>query len=443
MVHASWGVRMTLDMPFGRLRREPSCAAPAISSARALGCLQLRNLRLFLVGQGVSQVGTSMQFMALQWLVWRLTHSPVALVSVAFLGQFPVALLGAVGGAVADRYPRRTVLLVTQLLAISQAGALAVLTAAGLLGSNDVVLVYGLAAALGVINSFELPARQALLAQVAGEEVESAVALNASIFNGARLLGPAMAGVLVPWMGEGVCFALNALSYGCMFFGLWRMELSQDERAQRGSGNLIEGVRFAARSERIRTVLTLLAVSSLFGWSCLALAPLFATRLGGQASLLGLLLAAVGLGSLAGATALLFAQRRAKSLERRLAWGATILAMGLGLLAVSQHRWSASLAMLLIGFGFTQCLGATNTLLHVLSPPPMRGRVMGIFLTVFIGISPLGGLVVGWLATKMEAALVVSAATVVVLTASALFSGALFAQRQRASGREPLLKLAA
>jgi len=435
---------MTLDMPVGRHRTEPPRGAvAAIALARSLGCLRLRNLRLFLGGQGLSQVGTSMQFMALQWLIWRLTHSPVALVLVAFLGQFPVALFGVVGGAVADRYPRRTVLLVTQVLALLQAGALGFLSLSGLLGTKDVLLAYGLAAALGVINSFELPARQALLAQVAGEEVESAVALNASIFNGARLLGPAMAGVLVPWMGEGVCFVLNALSYGCMLFALCRMNLTQRERAPRCSGNLIEALRFAARAERVRATLSLLAISSVFGWSCLALAPLFATRLGGQAWLLGLLLAAVGLGSWAGATALLFAQRGTEALERRLAWGATILGMGLGLLAASQHNWTAGLGMLLIGFGFTQCLGATNTLLHVLSPPTMRGRVMGIFLTVFIGIGPLGGLLLGWLATKMEEALVVSAATAVVLTASACFGGALFAQRQRARGREPLLKFAA
>jgi MFS family permease len=382
-----------------------------------------------------------MQSMALQWLVWRLTHSAVALVLVAFLGQFPVALLGVVGGSVADRYPRRTVLLVTQFLAMLQAGVLAVLTLVGLLGTNHVLIVYLLAAGLGVVSSFDLPARQALLAQVAGEEVESAVALNSSIFNGARLLGPALAGVLVTWVGEGVCFLLNALSYGCMLFGLWRMDLTVSEPAPPCGGNLAEGVRFAARSERVRTVLTLLAVSSVFGWSCLALAPVFASRLGGQASFLGVLLAAVGLGSLVGATALLVAQRGAESLQRRVAWGATILGVGLGFLAASQHRWTASVAMLLIGFGFTQHLGATNTLLHVLSPPPMRGRVMGIFLTAFIGISPLGGLVVGWLATKMGEGIVVSAASVVVITASAFFRGALSSQHRRAHGREPLLKL--
>jgi len=410
---------------------------------RSLRCLRSPNVRLFLGGQGVSQVGTWMQSMALQWLVWRLTHSAAALVLVAFLGQFPVALLGVVGGSVADRYPRRTVLLVTQCLAMAQAGALAILAGAELPGPNQMWLVCVLAAALGVVSSFDLPARQALLAQVAGDEVESTVALNASIFNGARLVGPAVAGVLVTWVGEGVCFLLNALSYGCMVLGLWRMDLPPSARVPVCSGTLAEGVRFAARDGRVRSLLTLLAVSSVFGWSCLALVPVFASRLGGQASLLGALLAAVGLGSLLGATALLLGQRGASLLERRSAWGAALLGLGLAVLAASERRWTAGLGMLLIGFGFTQHLGATNSLLHLLSPPPMRGRVMGIFLTTFIGVGPLGGLVVGWLATRMDERIVIGAATVVVIAASVLFRGALSSQSRRAHCPEPVLKLAA
>jgi|GEM_PF-542122 len=415
---------MTLAMPIARdCAATPRGADAPVDLQASLRCLQMPNLRLFVGGQGVSQVGTWMQAMALQWLVWRLTHSAVALVLVAFLGQFPVALFGLLGGVVADRYPRRRVLLVTQTVAMGQAGVLAVLALAGVLETKQVHLVYVLSSVLGIVSAFDLPARQALLAQLAGPEVESAVALNSSVFNGARLLGPAVAGLLVPWAGEGVCFLLNALSYGAMLFCLWRMELPRSRPALPSVGTLVEGVRFAARSTRVRAPLILLAVSSFFGWSCLAIAPVFASRLGGQASLLGALLAAVGLGSLLGATALLVAPRGVESLERRLAWGATILSVGLALLAASQNGWSASLAMLLIGFGFTQHLGATNSLLHVLSPPALRGRVMGIFLTAFIGISPLGGLAVGWLAVRLDAGLVVAAAALVVITASALFRG--------------------
>jgi len=375
-----------------------------------------------------------MQVVALQWLVWRLTQSPVALGLVAFLGQFPVAVLGIVGGSVADRYPRRKVMLVTQSLATLQAGALAALTLFGHVGPNHVPIVYVLTAALGIVNSFDLPARQALLAQLAGEEVENAVALNSSIFNGARLLGPALAGVLLAWVGEGVCFLLNALSYGFMVLGLWRMDMAVNEAVPPQGGRLAEGVRFVARTERVRAALTSLAVSSVFGWSCLALAPVFATRLGGGASLVGALLAVAGLGSLAGATALLVGPRGAESLERRLAWGATVLGAGLGLLAASQHWWTAAVAMLLMGFGFTQNLGATNTLLHVLSPPTMRGRVMGIFLTAFIGIAPIGTVAMGWLAMKMDEGMVVAAATVVVIAASAIFHAELYYHRLRAHG---------
>ncbi len=412
--------------------------APSVGSGRvtplrhSLCCPRLPDLRLFLGGQGLSQVGTWMQAMALQWLVWRSTHSAVALVLGAFFGQFPGALLGVLGGAVADRHPRRTVLLITQSLAMLQAAALGVLTLIGPLGAGRRPLVYALAAALGIVTAFDLPARQALLAERAGEKVETAVAINSSIFNGARLLGPAIAGVLVSSLGEGVCFLLNSLSYGGMLLALWQMDSPGRQPDPSCRGALADGVRFAARSAQVRPVLALLALSSVFGWSCLALAPLFASRLGGGVSLLGALLTAVGLGSLAGATALLFARGGADSLERRVAWGATTLGVGLGLLAASAQGWTASLGMVLIGFGFAQHLGATNMLLHVLSPLRMRGRVMGIFLTTFIGITPLGGLAIGWLATRMDAAMVVSVATVVVVLASTLFHGALASRRRRA-----------
>ena len=409
-------------------------SGPSFLLPGSLRCLRRHDLRLFLGGQGLSQVGTWMQAMALQWLVWRSTHDAIALVLVAFLGQFPVALLGVVGGSVADRHPRRTVLLVTQSLAMLQAGALAAFTLVGPVGPDRLPVVYALAAALGIVSAFDLPARQALLADVAREEVESAVALNSSIFNGARLLGPAIAGVLVAWVGEGVCFLLNALSYGCMLLGLWQMDSTPARSDPSCSGTLADGIRFAARSARVRPVLTLLALSSVFGWSCLAIAPVFASRLGGDVSLLGALLTAVGVGSLAGATALLFVQRGPESLERRVAWGATILGAGLGLLAASRHGWTAGLGMALIGFGFTQHLGATNMLLHVLSPPTMRGRIMGVFLTAFIGITPLGGLGVGWLATRIDEGTVVFVATAVVVVASALFHGAL-ASRSRRVGK--------
>ena len=416
------GVRPALHVGSGR----------PIPLPGSLRCLRLKALRLFLGGQGLSQVGTWMQVLALQWLVWRWTHDAVALVLVAFLGQFPMALLGVVGGSVADRHPRRTVLLVTQSLAMLQAGALAALTLVGPVGPDRLPAVYGLAAALGIVSAFDLPARQALLAEVSREEVESAVALNSSIFNGARLLGPAIAGVLVARVGEGACFLLNSLSYGCMLLGLWQMDSTPKESDPPCSGALADGIRFAAGSARVRPVLTLLAVSSVFGWSCLAIAPVFASRLGGDVSLLGALLTAAGLGSLAGATALLFVRRGPEALERRVAWGATLLGVGLGLLAASHDGWTAGLGMALIGFGFTQHLGATNVLLHVLSPPAMRGRVMGVFLTAFIGITPLGGLAVGWLATRMDEAMVVSGATAVVVVASALFHGVLASRRRRA-----------
>jgi MFS family permease len=382
----------------------------------SLRCLRRRNLRLFFAGQALSLVGTWMQSVAMQWLVWRLTRNPAALGAVAFLGQFPVALLGAVGGAVADRYHRRTVVFTTQALATAQALVLAAVTLLGLIRPDNTWIVYALAAALGTINAFDIPARQALLADMGEEDLGNAIALNSSIVNGTRLVGPAIAGVLVAAAGEGVCFLLNAVSYVAILASLAWMRFPAAERRARGGG-LAEGVRYALRTPHVRALLAALGTTSVFGLTYAALAPAFADRLGGGARLLGLLLSAAGLGALGGAASLLH-RRGLDGMGRLVSWGMTAFGVGLLGFALSPSVPLSCLALVVVGAGFMLQVASTNTLLQSLAPPELRGRVMGLFSMVFVGISPLGALAAGWVAARLGAHLVVGLCASVVLAAS-------------------------
>jgi len=383
---------------------------------QALRALRHRNLRLFFAGQCVSLVGTWMQSVAMQWLVWRLTRSPAALGAVAFLGQFPVALLGAVGGAVADRYHRRAVVFTTQALATAQACALAAVTLLGLVRADNAWVIYALAAALGTINAFDIPARQALLADMGEEDLGNAIALNSSIVNGTRLVGPAIAGLIVAAAGEGVCFLLNAVSYVGILASLAWMRFPAAER-RAPSGGLTEGVRYALRTPHVRALLAALGTTSIFGLTYAALAPAFADRLGGGARLLGLLLSAAGMGALGGAASLL-RRRGIDGMGRLVTWGMTAFGVGLLGFALSPSVALSCLSLVVVGAGFMLQVASTNTLLQTLAPPELRGRVMGLFSMVFVGISPLGALAAGWAAGRMGAPVVVGVCAAVVLGGS-------------------------
>src|SRR5438128_1799156 len=229
----------------------------------ALRSLARRNLRLFFGGQLVSLIGTWMQSVALQWLVWRLTHSARALGLVAFLGQFPVLLFGVVGGSIADQVPRRRLVIVTQVAAALQAAALAAVTLGRI---AHPALVLALAALLGVVNAFDIPSRQALLADLAGDDLGNAIALNSSIVNGTRMIGPAIAGWMVAAFGEAFCFLANAISYIGIIWSLTQMEVPA-ATASAARGGLREGLRYAVQTPHARALLLLVATTSLFGLS--------------------------------------------------------------------------------------------------------------------------------------------------------------------------------
>src|SRR5512133_884549 len=314
--------------PAGGAPRRPSRLPHALRSLRG------RELRLFFAGQTVSLAGTWMQSVAQGWLVWRLTHSARMLGLVNFLGAAPVFLFGVWAGSIADRHPRRRVVLATQSNAIAQAALLAALTLTGAVRPWHVLV---LAAMLGMTYAFEIPARQALLADLAGEDMSHAIALNSSIVNAARAAGPALAGLVVASVGEGWAFALNAASFVGTYYALLVMRPPPQPLAT-GSrrAHVLEGIAYAGRTSHVRALLALLAASSFFAMPYQTLLPVLSSEiLGGGPGLYGTLLACAGAGALGGAVGLLL-RKGLRGLGRRVAIGTTLLGAGVVTLAVSR-----------------------------------------------------------------------------------------------------------
>jgi MFS family permease len=386
-----------------------------------LRSLENPSLRLFFAGQAISLAGTWMQSVAQGWLVWRLTHSSLLLGLVGFLGQLPVSLLGVWAGSLADRYPRRRLVLATQANAIVQATLLATVTLLGVVQPWHVVV---LATMLGLTYAFEIPARQALLADVAGEHMPNAIALNASIVNAGRAIGPALAGWAVATVGEGWCFALNALSFLGTFYALWVMKVPPQATTPPGGhrAHLREGLRYAWATPHVRALLLMLGCSSLLAMPYVTLLPVVASEvLHGGATLFGWLQALAGVGAFAGATALLLRRGGLGGLARRIGLGATLLAAGVMVLGLSRSTPLSLAALLVTGLGFVTQMAGTMTLLQGLAPRELRGRVMGIFSTLFVGVAPFGALLAGLMAHQVGVTATLTAMASVVLVASLAF----------------------
>ncbi len=404
---------------------------------RALRSLGRRDLRLFFAGQAVSLAGTWMQSVAQAWLVWRLTRSSGMLGVVNFLGSVPVFLFGIWGGSLADRWPRRRLVLVTQANAIVQATLLAGLTLAGVVRPWHVLVLAGM---LGMTYAFEIPARQALLADLAGEDMPNAIALNSSIVNAARVAGPALAGLVVASVGEGWAFALNAASFVGTYYALLVMTPPPQPPAKGGHrAHVLEGLAYAGRTSHVRALLALLAASSFFAIPYQTLLPVLSSGvLGGDARLYGTLLACAGAGALVGAIGLLLRTGLA-GLGRRVAFGASLLGAGVVALAFSRTVALSALALAVIGFGFITQMAGTMTLLQGLAPADMRGRVMGVFSTLFVGVSPFGSLAAGFSASHLGAQKTLAFGGAVVLAASIAFHVALPRLRRIVLAEHPTL----
>lgn len=373
--------------------------------------LRCRNFRLFYVGQGISLIGTWMQMIAGGWLAYDLTAGMPQqarafwLGVVAFAGRIPTFILAPLAGVLVDRWDRRSVVVVTQLLAMLQAGVLAALTLGHWITLGQLTL---LSFVLGVINALDVPARQSFMIEMVGhkEDLTNAIALNSSLVNGARIIGPALAGLLLKALGAGACFLLNAVSYVAVLTALFSMNLrpaTYRKATGRIGQQLREGVRYTWRCAPIRDVLLLLALVSLTGASYTVLLPVFAQHVLGQGSgLYGLLFASAGVGALAGAIAL--ARRRStRGLGLWIALAPAIFGAGLIGLALSRSIALSLAVMPVIGFGMLVQMAASNTLLQTLVEDHMRGRVMAFYSMAFMGMVPLGSLLAGAMARLMGA----------------------------------------
>ena len=385
--------------------------------------LRHRNFQLFFSGQLVSLVGTWMQSVAQAWLIYRLTHSAWLLGLVGFAGQAPVFFLATAGGAVADRRARRDVLIATQASAMLLAFVLAALTLDGLVRPWH---VFALAAALGVVNAFDMPARQAFVVEMVGkEDLANAIALNSSMFNGARILGPSVAGLLVAAVGEGWCFLVNGVSFLAVIVGLRLMRLPEPERrplAGRPMAHAAEGFRFVSSTPPVRAILLLLGVVSVTAMPYAVLMPVFADAIlhGGPKSL-GILMGASGLGALGGAL-VLASRRSVAGLGRWVAIAAA--AFGVLLVAFSLSRSLVLSTALLVPTGAAMMvqMAASNTLVQTMVPDHLRGRVMAVYAMVFMGMAPLGALLAGALASRFGAPTAVASGGVVATLAALVFA---------------------
>ena len=381
-----------------------------ITAAPLWRSLRHRNYRLYITGQLVSVCGTWMQQVALSWLVYRLTNSATLLGVVGFASQIPILALGPIGGVISDRYSCHRVAVWTQCAALVQAVLLASLTLLGWIEPLHIIL---LGAALGVVYAFDMPARQALVHElVDAEDLSNAVALNSSMINAARIVGPALAGLVVARFGEGVCFVINAVSYVATIAALLMMKLA--ERPQRETApssigrSLIEGYRYTLATTPIRDLLILLGVVGVMGMPYMTLMPVFAAHVHRSgADTLGLMFGAVGLGALIGA---LFLAQRKNIIGIGRVIVAAALCFGLGLILFTAARlfWLSLLLLVGVGCGWMVLIAASNTALQTLADDNMRGRVMSLFSMMLVGMAPFGSLLAGWAADQVGAPLVVA-----------------------------------
>jgi len=387
-----------------------------------LRALQYRNFQLFFSGQLISLIGTWMQNLAQAWLVYRLTGSMVLLGAVGFCSQIPIFFLAPLGGIVADQYSRQRVVIATQTSAMLLALALAALT---LSGTVRIWHIFVLSALLGAVNAFDIPARQSFIVEMVGKaDLMNAIALNSSMFNASRVLGPAIAGILVAVIGEGWCFFANGISYIAVIVGLALMRVAPRPAApQSGSpvANIVEGFRFVIRHPAIHALLILLGVASVTGMPFTVLMPVFADRiLHGGPKALGWLTGSAGVDALA--AALLLASRQTlKGLSVWIAAAATALGAGLVLFALSRTFWVS--AALLVGVGFAMMLqmGSSNTLIQSMVPDHLRGRVMSVYSMMFTGMAPFGALLAGLVADRFGAPATVAMGGAICLAAAGIF----------------------
>lgn len=374
--------------------------------SHAWRALRHRNFKLFVSGQSISLIGTWMTRLATSWLVWRLTHSELLLGIVGFAGQILTFLLAPFAGVWIERMDRRKLLVWTQAAAAVQSLAMAALTLTHRINVHEII---GLSLLQGLINAFDMPGRQSFVVQMVEDKADlsNAIAINSSMVNAARLVGPALAGIVIGWVGEGWCFFIDGVSYFAVIASLLLMQVHV-AAIRREAATMFEQMRegwsYVSSFRPIRSVLLLFAVLSLMGWPYAVLLPIFASDVfHGGPHTLGWLTGASGVGALSSAIALTL-RKSVVGLTRKIQMAAALFGGGLILFGMAHTLWLGLLLMLVVGFGMMQGLTSSNTVIQTLVPESMRGRVMSYYTMAFVGMAPFGSLLAGGLAHWFGAA---------------------------------------
>jgi MFS family permease len=390
--------------------------------SRRFSAFSYRDFRLFWFGQIISLSGTWMQSVAQGWLVYSLTKSPLYLGMVAAAASLPILLFSLFGGVIADRYRKRDLLLFTQALSIIPALALGLLTSSGIVTVWHVAVLAGL---LGTINAVDIPVRQSFLAEMVGKgHIVNAIALNSAAFNGARIIGPVIAGTTIAFLGIPACFYLNALSFIAVIIALYRIEARGEIRT--GSEGMLRdflnGIRFVADSRHIRNVFFLIAVFSIIGLPYISLLPVFAAEVFQEgAKGLGFLVGASGIGAL---TAALNIAARGDIRNKTRFMALTGLCFSAALLAfsLSVTFWLSLAVIMICGWGMVSYLAVANSFIQITVPDELRGRVMSVYSLVFLGTVPIGNAIMGVIAERLGTPRAVTVSGVVCLLAAAVFA---------------------
>jgi MFS family permease len=390
---------------------------------QTLRALRYRNYRLFFSGQSLSLIGTWMQQVALGWLVYRMTDSAFLLGLVGFSSQIPTFILASFAGVFADSYNKHKIIIATQTLAMIQAFILAFLT---LTGSIQIWQILLLSLFSGLINAFDMPTRQSFVIDMVEDrnDLPNAIALNSSMFNAARLIGPTLAGFLITAIGEGFCFLVNGLSYLTVIVALLMMKISvniNNRKKEKVLKGMKEGIKYAYNHKPIRVLLLLIGLVSLTGMPYTVLMPVFAKDiLHGNAHTLGFLFGAVGSGALIGAI-YLASRKTVLGLGRWIAIATSIFSLGLLFFSFSRNIYLSVGLMLFTGFGMMMQMASTNTLLQTLVDDDKRGRVMSLYVMAFMGTAPFGSFMAGTLASTIGAPYTVLSSGIICLIGAVLF----------------------
>jgi MFS family permease len=412
----------------------PEAAEPRVysGSSHAWRALRHRNFRLFFGGQSISLIGTWMTRVATGWLVYRLTGSALLLGTVSFAGQIPTFLLAPFAGVWVDRLDRRQVLVWTQALSMAQSLALAGLT---LTGHITIPLLLALSVMQGAINAFDMPGRQAFMVKMVEDraDLSNAIAINSSMVNMARLVGPSLAGMLIAVSSEGWCFLIDGISYLAVIASLLMMRLHVPVVKRMPTSTLHElkvGWTYVSQFMPVRTILLLFALVSLMGMPFVVLMPIFAARvLHGGPHTLGFLMGAMGVGALVSALALA-ARKSVLGLVRMIPMAAAVFALGLIGFGFSRVFWLSMIMVMVAGMGMMQGMAGSNTIIQTIVSEDKRGRVMSFYTMAFVGMAPFGSLLAGTMAHAIGAPWTVILNGSVVLLGAAWFTTQLPAVRR-------------